>query len=64
MTPATLPISLRGGHSDKRHVDGVLIMLGNLGAGKLNTGGIVKQIKREVNVIRVEILTKEMMVWI
>jgi len=54
LTPATLLISLRGGHSDKRHVDGVIIMLGYPGAGELNIGGIVKQIKRGINVIKVE----------
>ena len=39
---------------DKRHVDGVVIMLGNLGAGQLNIGDIVKQIKRGINVIKAE----------
>ena len=58
MTPATLLISLRGGHSDKRHVDGVIIMLGYPGAGELNIGGIVKQIirgEKEINVERVNL---------
>ena len=54
MTPATLLISLRGGHSDKRHVDGVIIMWGYPGAGELNIGGIVKQIIRGEKEIKVE----------